>query len=198
MAATTISGIDKNQNPCAARADGNVLAVSVSGFRATYRYLATDFTPVATATDVLTITGSSTKVIRVTRVAVSGTAAAASIYSASIVKRTTANTGGTSSAPSPVSSDSTDPTATATLKLYTANATGLGTGASFDGAKVYLPANSSPTSMQQLKEFLYGNDGDKAITLRGVNESLSINFNGGAVPAGTLLYLAFEWTEDDV
>lgn len=190
-----ISGLDSSGNPVAARADGNVLSVSHNGTRSTFRYVAQDVTPVATATDVLVLSGSSSKVIRVTRVCVVGSATAASIYDHYIIKRTTANTGGTSASKTAAQSDSTDSAQTATLLQYTANPT-LGTGISVDGNKTYLSASATPGAAALPREYTYGTRNDKAIVLRGTGESLAINFGGQAVPAGASLYLTIEWTED--
>ena len=118
---TVISAVDSSGNFVNASADGNDLAVSINGTRATYHYVAQDITPVATSTDVVVLSGSASKVIRVTKVSIVGTATAASIYDHYLIKRTAANTGGTSTSPTPAKSDSNDPSASATLKLYSAN-----------------------------------------------------------------------------
>ena len=175
-----------------ANADGGVLAISTSGFRPTYRYTALDITPVATATDVLTLTGIAGKVIRVTKVTIMGSATSSSIYDVYLIKRSTTNSGGTLTNPAPTSADSTDPVASGILSLYTANPVSLGTGTNLEAAKTYL-GTAAITSPQI--SFIWGNRGDKAPVLRA-GETLAINFAGAAVPAGASLYLTFEWTED--
>ena len=191
-----ISGLDSSGNPVAARADGNVLSVSHNGTRATFHYVAQDITPVATATDVLVLSGSASKVIRVTKVSLVGTATAASIYDHYVIKRTAANTGGTSTSVTAAKSDSSDDAQTATLKLYTANPSGLGTGISVEANKTYLSASATPGAAALPIVYTFGTRNDKAIVLRGASESLAINFGGQAVPAGASLYLNIEWTED--
>lgn len=198
MAVTVISAVDSSGNFVNASADGNDLAVSINGTRATYHYVAQDITPVATATDVLTISGSASKVIRITKISIVGTATAASIYDHYIVKRTAANTGGTSTSPTPAKSDSNDPTAAATLRLYTANPSALGSGISVEANKTYLTASSSPGAAALPVVYTFGNRNDKAIVLRGTGESLAFNFAGQAVPSGANIYMNIEWTEDDV
>jgi hypothetical protein len=197
MGYEVISGVSNTGVPVAARADGNVLSISSNGTRATFRYVAQDITPVATATDVLVLTGSATKVIRVTKVEVVGTATAASIYDHYIIKRTTANTGGTSSSVTAAKSDSADDAQTAALKLYTANPSAVGTGIAIEAHKTYLSASATPGAAALPSSYEFGVRNDKAIVLRGTSESLAINFNGQAVPSGASLYLSFEWTEDD-
>ena len=93
-----IAGQDASGNLYPASADGDNLAVSINGTRSTFHYVAQDVTPVATATDVVVLSGSASKVIRVTKVSIVGTATAASIYDHYVIKRTTANTGGTTAA----------------------------------------------------------------------------------------------------
>jgi hypothetical protein len=196
MGFEVISAVSSTGIPVAARADGNVVGISTNGTRATFRYVAQDITPVATATDVLVLSGSATKVIRVTKVEVVGTATTASIYDHYIVKRTTANTGGTSTNVTAAKSDSADDAQTAALALYTANPSAVGTGIAVEAHKTYLSASATPGAAALPSSYEFGVRNDKAIVLRGTSESLAINFNGQAVPAGASLYLSFEWTED--
>lgn len=197
MGFEVISAVSSTGIPVAARADGNVVSISSNGTRPTFKYVAQDITPVATATDVLVLSGSATKVIRVTKVSVVGTATAASIYDNYIIKRTAANTGGTSTSVTPAQSDSADAAATATLKLYTANPSALGAGIAVEGAKTYLSAGATPGAAALPHVYTFGTRNDKAIVLRGTGESLAFNFGGQAVPSGASLYLSIEWTEDD-
>ena len=191
-----ITGASNGAAEQAAGNDGSVLCVSTNSPKPTFRYTAIDITPVATATDVLVLKGSATKVIRVTRAGLLGTATAASIYDLYLTKRTTANTGGTSTAPTPSKSDSLDADATATLALYTANPSALGTGVTLEASKLYLPAGATPAGAGTERQFMFGNRNDKAPVLRGEAESIAFNFAGAAVPAGASLYLIIKWTED--
>lgn len=197
MAGTAqITGASNGGAPQSAGADGTTLSVSINSPKPTFRYTAVDITPVATATDVLVLTGSATKTIRVTRAGILGTATTASIYDLYLTKRTTANTGGTSTAPTPAQSDSSDAAATATLTLYTANPSALGTGVILEASKIYLPAGATPAGAGTEKQFIFGNRNDKAPVLRGVAQSIAFNFAAQAVPAGASIYLIVEWTED--
>lgn len=193
-----ISGVDSSGNFVNAAADGNIAALSSNGTRATFRYVAQDIAPVATATDVLTLAGSASKVIRITKILVVGKATSAAVYDLYVIKRTAANTGGTSTSPTGVKADSNDPAQTATLKLYTANPSALGTGQAFEANKLYLAAGTTPNASTLPSVYYFGNRGDKAPVLRGTSEVLAINFNGQAVPAGTELYIQLEWTEDSI
>jgi hypothetical protein len=159
----------------------------------TYRYRAADFTPVATATDALVLTGIAGKTITISQMTISGVATAASFYDVYILKRTTANTGGTATNPTGTPSSSGNEAALGTISLYSANPT-LGTGANIDGDRVFLPATGTPLYAPPLI-FEYGTRGDEKPTLKGSGDSFCVNFNGQAVPTGTSLYISIEWQE---
>lgn len=197
MSTTVISAVDSSGNFVSAAADGNDVAVSINGTRATYHYVAQDITPAATGTDVVVLTGSATKVVRVTKVSIVGTATAASIYDHYLIKRTAANTGGTSTTPTPAKSDSNDPSPSATVKLYSANPSALGAGITVEANKTYLSASATPGAAALPTVYTFGTRNDKAIVLRGTSESIAWNFGGQAVPSGASLYMSIEWTEDD-
>jgi len=78
------------------------------------------------ATDIFTITGSATKTIRITRIRIGGNSTTATWHIFLGIKRSTANTGGTSTVLTRVPHDSLNAAATATIRAYTANPT-LGT-----------------------------------------------------------------------
>lgn len=169
---------------------------NTSGIKSTYHYRVADFTPVATATDVLVLTGSATKTIRVTKVTISGDATANAIFDVYLTKRTTADTGGTFTNPTPTPSDTADGAATGTLYLYTANPSALGTGSALEGDHILLVNATAPTAQTQRLQYTWGTRNDKPPVLRGVAQSLTVNLSGNAVPAGTSLYISIEWTEE--
>jgi hypothetical protein len=159
--------------------------------RLTYRYAVSDITPVATATDVLVLSGSSSKrVVRVHKIHVSGSAGAHSLYELELIKRTAANTGGTATNPTPAKMDSSSPAATATLSLYSANPSALGAGVAASSRILWLTNHTSPSAPVAVESF------NAPVILRGPLESLAINFRGGAVPAGASLHFEIEWSED--
>jgi hypothetical protein len=168
--------------------------IDQDSLKPTYSYTASDITPVATATDVITISGSASKVIRIKSVCLGGVATAASVYDLYIYKRTTANTGGTSTNPTPVQFDSNDAAPSATVSLYTANAT-LGTGVLVSGGHIAL-VNATTPAAQLLQNCWEFGRGEEKPTLRGVAQSLAIGHGGGAVPSGANIYYTVQWTED--
>jgi hypothetical protein len=162
----------------------------------TYSYRAADFTPAATPTDVLALVGATGKCIRITKIGISGSATAAALLDVYITKRTTLNTGGTSSSPVATKYDSLDGAPSGTLLLYTANASGLGTGTGLEGDKIYLAVQGTPTSAPSHWMVDYTGLESKCPILRNASESISINFAGATLAAGTSLYLYIEWTEE--
>ncbi len=168
-----------------------ITAVNNEGTKGTFSAASVSFTPVATATDFWQIVGSGTKTVRVIRVQISGIATSAATNDVLLIKRTTANTGGTSASVSIAQHDSNDSAATATVNSYSVNPT-TGTGVAIRGAKLNLGAAGSAGSI--VWDFTGRND--KALVLRGTAQSLNLNWNGNAVPSGTSLDIDIEFTEE--
>jgi hypothetical protein len=169
--------------------------VNIEGLSPTYSYVINDYAPATSATDMLTICGSATKTIRVLRVQAGGDATAASIYDVYLYKRTTANTGGTATNPTPAKRDSQDAAASATLSLYSANPSGLGTGTMFRGGHALLAAATSPSVAPLWIDWVFGNTGERQVILRGAAECLAVSNNGNSVPSGTSIYITIDWEE---
>lgn len=159
----------------------------------TYKYSSLGNTPAATPTDIFTITGSASKTIRITKIVVSGLATTAGQLNPLLVRRSAANTGGTSTAPTPLKRDTNDVAASATLALYTANPT-VGTAVgTLDSCRLFLAlATATPDACR----FEFGVNNDKMLILRGTSDILAINFAGAAVPAGGIVDIDVEWVEE--
>jgi hypothetical protein len=144
-------------------------------------------------TDNVIITGSATAVIRITRWSISGFCTAGSDVTINLVKRSNANTGGTTGNASAQTHDSTSAAASTFAQTYIVAATtlGLSTGTPVRTASVFLPAaNSAPGYVQSWD---FGSGPRQTIVLRGVAQSLCMNLL--TAPAGTLLNVDIEWTE---
>lgn len=162
----------------------------------TYAVTIKDITPVATATDVLQIIGSATKTIAITNIRITADATAATELDFYIYKRTTANTGGTVTNPAVVKYDSLNPTQSATVNLYSANPSALGTGVLVSASQFIVPPTATNGGIPIIPLlFSFGSQTSQCIILRGVNESLTISLNGQAISAGLGLYATIEWTE---
>jgi hypothetical protein len=150
--------------------------------------------PAASATDIFTITGSATKRVRVQRVVVNGSQTTAGRVAVGLVKRSTANTGGSSTAPAPVGFDSTSPAASATVLAYTANAT-TGTLSGFEDSASVTFGTATSTEATTGYSWSASSGVAKPITLRGITEVLAVNLNAATVTGG-LLNVTIQWTEE--
>jgi len=163
--------------------------------RATFGAAITNITPAATPTDFLTIAGAAGKIIRVKSLMLAGVATSASNILIDLIRRSAANTGGTTVPITGRSHDTADGAASAVLAYYTANPSGLGTAVgTLHSARLNLApaANGSIDRLQW--QFTWVND--KAIVLRRATDILAINLKGAAWPAGGALDIDLEWTEE--
>lgn len=153
-----------------------------------YAAATTNFTSATSATDVARIVGSATKTVRIKKIRISGRTTSGSPVACIIrlIKRSTANTGGTSVAATVVPFDSNSPAGTATVNHYTANPT-LGTTV---GDVACSSITFQASGLLQIIEHVFENP----IILRGVVESLCINFNATTI-TGASICINFEWEE---
>jgi len=166
------------------------LQVSAPG--AGYSAAVQGLAPAATPSDVFTIAGSASKVIIPTKLTVSCTQTTAGAIDVLLIKRSSADTGGTSTAPTAVRHDSNSAAATATLAAYTANPT-LGTAVGNVGAyklNCLAPATATPEDVVIEK---FGPPG-APILVRGTAEQLVVNLNSVTVTGGNF-NIRMEWVE---
>ena len=173
-------------------ADAQVTTENVGTFTGqalTYRATVIALTPAAATTDLFVITGSATKQIRVRRLHCDGIATAAGTTLLQIVKRSTADTAGTSTAPTAVALNSTNPAAGATIAAYTANPT-LGTTVGAIATEEFTSGTTSAASFPA--DFDFSNQN---VVLNGATQALAVNANGATFGAGTALTCYAEWSE---
>lgn len=148
------------------------------------------FTPPATPTDMITVTGSASKTIRVWSLHVCTTNTAAGSQEFRLIKRSTADTGGTAVASTLVPLNATSAAATATVNHYTANPGALGTAVGTVNivrwaSPIAVPgAMTVPTACQELLPTGLPGQGVVPVVLNGIAEQLAVNFNGAALVAG--------------
>lgn len=153
------------------------------------------FTPGATPQDVFTITGSASKTIRIMRMSITTVQTSAGLNAWLLVKRSTANSGGTSSLVTAVPSDDTYPVATATVRAYTANPTaGVLIGSVWAG-RIAAPTIASAPGGDSEHYYDVINRGIPPIVLTGTTDVLAWNFGGAALPAGLSVQATVWWTE---
>jgi hypothetical protein len=160
----------------------------------TYSAAISSLTPPATPTDMIVISGSATKTIRVTKVELSITQTVSGTNTFFVILRSSADSGGTSSTITNVSHDSSNAGATAVVKSYTANPT-LGTViGTVRATKIFTPI---PGTLTTPYIFDFTNDGiDQGIVLRGTAQQLALNFNGAALPSGLSITCNIDWSEE--
>jgi hypothetical protein len=146
----------------------------------------------ATPTDVVTLTGSATKTIRIKKVVVSGLAnTTAGTMDVSLYLRLVADASGTSTTVVAAKYDSADASPTAVVKEYsvlpdiTAGSTALKTKKLNFGLK--------GAAGEAIFDFTSNNT--KPLYIRGVAQQLAINFNGQAVPSGGNISYEIIWEE---
>lgn len=174
--------------------DGSICTHQDAPEIASYSAAAVGLVTTATATDVFTITGSSTKTIKITRIAFSGSTTAGSGigFNCQLIKRSTANSGGTSSTLTNVPNDSSNAAATATVRSYTANPT-VGTAVGTIRAIRYSTTATGAVTTQV--EWDFGVRPAQPIVLRGTSEVLAINFSSTTI-TGPIFNFGIEWTEE--
>lgn len=165
--------------------------------RSTYSAIITALAPAASATDFFTLTGSATKTVRIQRAACSGISTAASVATVNALTRSTANTGGTATAPAASQHDSLAPAATATVAAYTANpTTGTLVGSGLRSSKISLSTAASSAIGSDHLEWMFGIGVAEEVLLRGVAQVFALNGAGASFAAGTSLNCSVQWTEE--
>lgn len=179
------------------------VSVSSAGLKKTFSYGVIGYAAsIVNQTDIVNIVGSGTKIVRINKIRISGTATAAGLIDIAILKRSTANSGSTLVVLTATPNDSLLPNASAaTAVVNTCTATNPTTGTLVGSAlavrKVALAkADGTGGFPPQVAEFNFGSNNGQGVVLRGVLESLSINLNGVTAPSGTLLDIEIETTEE--
>lgn len=157
-----------------------------------YRASVTGLATAASATDFFTITGASGKVVTVQRIACSGIASTAGTPDIVLLRRSAANSAGTSTTPTVVKLDTTSPNASAVVRAYTANPTLGALVGNLDVAKLALPLAATGANMQI---YVYVNmSGSIPLRVRS-GEVVALNGNAATLAPGASLDCSIEWTE---
>lgn len=144
----------------------------------------------ATPTDVFTITGSATKVIKIWSLGFSGIKTTAGMIDYIILRRSSANAGGTFSTRNNVKHDSNSPSGTAIVRHYTANPATLGTlvGNMFVD-KIPVAGGTGAVPIEDALEIR------NPVILAGTTEVLAINLNS-VTQTGNNLNFHITWSEE--
>lgn len=171
--------------------------------KVTYSAGFTGLVPAASATDVVCIAGSASKVVKVTKIVLSGTAGTLVAVPILLTKKATADSGGTaaSTTANPANTitklDSGFATATAVPISYTANPTINDAGTIMRASSQTFPTTGTTISPPPLVfNFLDGiSNLNSPLVLRGAAQQACLNFSAVSISSGVLNgYL--EWTEE--
>jgi hypothetical protein len=170
--------------------------------RNTYSSVALALPPAASATDIACIAGSATKTVYVDSIRISGTAGTLVTAPFTLVRRASADTGGTAAtttadwANNIAKNDTTAPTATATLIAYSANPTINDSSPDYiTSAELTVPVTSAGTSVAPIVWEWPNTSFSQRPTLRGIAQQFCINLNAVSISSG-LLHVAIQWTEE--
>ena len=164
--------------------------------RNTYRAFAYNLAPSGTVNDLVVLGGAANTLIRLKSVIVSGTATAATNVPIYIFKRTAAYVGGTPTAITRVSADTTDPVSVASLNHYATAGATAGAGSMLDGARLNLAPAANGSIDRYMFQYTWQND--KAPNLRSATEFLAVGLGGTSFPAGGGLDVSLTWTEEAI
>lgn len=152
------------------------------------------FTPGTTPQDVFTISGSATRTVQVVWMAITTVQTSAGTNAWSLVKRSTANSGGTSATVAGVPLDDAFPAATAVVRQYTANPTaGTLIGSMWSGR---VPSPAPATAVGDFEKIVPVGGRGTRTTLSGTTDVLAWNFAGAALPSGLSVQAVVCWTEN--
>lgn len=190
-----IAGADGDYAPIQLNSVGAV-RVTGDGGKLTYSCAFDDLVGASSCTDLAIINGSSTKTVWVQEVRLSASATAAKTLDAKLLVRSTANSGGTSTAGTAVPHSSDDAAATAAILLYTANpTTGTATGA-VRSTRMTISAADAAATQGEIIWDLRGYNGGKGIRLEGTAQGLAINLDGESPGSGNSFSGSITWTEE--
>lgn len=169
-------------------------ATYTAGFRTAMRtYSATaSITAAASATDIAALFGNATTTVNITKIRITGIQTTTGTVEVLAIRRSTANTGGTSSNFSVALHDASDTANSSTPISYTANPSALGTAAG-TLRRQYLPVGSAASALSGDYIFEFGDNG-KPIVLSGTTQGLVLNLNGATVTGGVFT-VTIEWGE---
>jgi hypothetical protein len=172
-------------------------AAPIDGQKASYRAASLKLAVATGANIIATLTGSSTKTIRITRIELSGTCATtAKDINFLVGKYSTAASGGTpGTAPTIVPHDSNNAAATATVAVYTADPTAGTLVGNIATGNLFMAVTGSTTATG-LYIANFGDRPSQDIVLRGTSQQIALSLNAENT-ATSVMDLVLEWIEDN-
>lgn len=170
-------------------------AASPAASLAAYSAASVNQSLASAATDVWCLRGAANKVIKLQGVRISGTASSNAVVPALLVKRSTANSGGTSSAVTAVAHDPVDAAAAGSVVAYSANPTAGALVGAIRGEQVLFAGSSAPNLVIEPVVYQFSVYDGKVPTLRSASDSICVNLNAQTVAGGAISVDA-QWTEE--
>lgn len=201
-----VADADGDLAPVQLDAYGNV-RVTLEGGKPTYSVAFDDLAAANSCTDLVRISGSATKTVFVQEIRLSATATAAKTLDVRLMRRSTANADGTSSAPTVIKHDADTAAGTAVVLIYTANPTvGTGTGifrsrrytiAAVDAVCTYAETGAGTGALhpEEIVFDLRGFNGGQGFRLEGVAQGLTVELDGESAGAANSWSGSVTWTE---
>lgn len=156
-----------------------------AGLNASYSAAITGLVPASAATDIFTITGSASKTVYISKVIVTCTETTAATIDVQLLTRSSADTSGTSTAPTLVAHDPNNQgSASSTVKAYTVNPTTGSLVGVIGSYKMDCPTAAAGASQDLVLE-TFGISADMLV-LRGINQVFAVNLNGQTVAGGSI------------
>lgn len=153
----------------------------------------TIFTAANLATDIFTLTGATGKVAKVQHISLTGIQTTASIITVCLVKRSTANTGGTSTTLTAIPIDSVNDAASCVVRAYTANPTTGTIIGHIQCDKVFVP-DAATNKGTDASAFLGNESNGTPIAVIRDGEVLAISLEGATI-AGNSFACHVRWEE---
>lgn len=179
--------------PVVIASDQIISMVTPSILASTYSASITGLSVAITPTDIFTIIGSNTKIIKIISISFSATKTNSSINDLILLKRSTDNTGGIFTTPIMVPHDSIDTPATAIIRAYTTNPTlGILVG-NLRADKILIPSGTSSSS-PIINSIDVVSTIAKPLILNGPSEIISVNLNSVSL-SGASIDLNIIWIE---
>lgn len=165
--------------------------------RPSYSAATTGLATAASATDFLTLTGATGITTRITYVQCSGIASTVGTADIVALKRSTANSAGTSTAPTIVPHDANSAAASSTILAYTANPTTGTLVGNVRTGKLGLPLANTGAINGTITWDFGSRAGTQEVVLRAATQVFALNGAGATLAAGAALDCNVEWTESD-
>lgn len=194
---TTVPSISNGQrSDIQTDSRGAIQVTLLDGSRQTYSIAVNGLTLATSPTDIFTLQGSASKTIRVLKIElnVSTTNGGAVYFDPALLRRSAANTGGTTVTDTATLFDTNNNAATATAVHYTANPTALGTSVG-TGFRATREAAANGSGIVGDVNWEFGLLPGQAIVLRGTSQYIAINL-GGTTIQGAVASFSVTWTEE--